>query len=150
MSNESKGDTSLVRTGSGVRDSSAAPFTDTSSPSTSEICPDSSESRPMRSGKSGGKNESAPKKFTFDEVEYYRAELRKRDGDNCYLCNRFIEPKGIRGSLPTIDHVYPKSLGGPDDMWNLRLTHQSCNAIKGNCIDAGEIEQKIKNSLAAP
>jgi 5-methylcytosine-specific restriction endonuclease McrA len=56
--------------------------------------------------------------------------LRKRDGDGCWLC---LSP--IDFSLPSadqmsrsVDHVIPRSLGGPDREWNRRLAHRKCNA----------------------
>jgi len=31
---------------------------------------------------------------------------------------------------PSIDHIHPRSKGGPDDLWNLQLTHWGCNREK--------------------
>ena len=36
---------------------------------------------------------------------------------------------------PSIDHVVPVSLGGTDDLTNLRLTHLACNVRRGNRLD---------------
>ncbi len=48
--------------------------------------------------------------------------LYRRDGGVCWIC-------GEQG--PSImfnkDHLIPKSLGGSDGMWNLRISHPRCN-----------------------
>jgi endogenous inhibitor of DNA gyrase (YacG/DUF329 family) len=58
--------------------------------------------------------------------------LRERDGSRCGICRRIIlfdvrsGPSGSdRGA--SIDHIEPRSLGGSDDLSNLRLTHWGCN-----------------------
>jgi hypothetical protein len=55
--------------------------------------------------------------------------LRARDGDLCWLCLDPIdfrpEPKKTR--RPTLEHLHPKSLGGTDELTNLRLCHPGCN-----------------------
>lgn len=68
-------------------------------------------------------------------VEY----LRHRDGDRCLDpdCGkrmRFDLPSGPRGDdrAPSIDHVIPRSLGGSDDLANLRLLCWGCNRRRGN------------------
>lgn len=37
---------------------------------------------------------------------------------------------------PTVDHIHPRSKGGPDDLDNLQLAHWRCNRAKGNRIAA--------------
>lgn len=63
--------------------------------------------------------------------------LRDRDGDGCGICGRTIDftlPSGPRGSDAgkSIDHIHPHSLGGSDDLDNLRLAHWGCNRNRGN------------------
>ena len=66
--------------------------------------------------------------------------LRQRDGDDCQLCEgrmgviRWNVKSGPRGYDlgPSIDHVTPKSLGGGDNIENLRLAHWGCNRNRGN------------------
>jgi hypothetical protein len=67
-------------------------------------------------------------------ANYYKHEktwiidvLRKRDGDDCYLCGHKIAPIAM-----TVDHVVPLSKGGTDDTTNYKLTHSTCNLAKGN------------------
>lgn len=49
---------------------------------------------------------------------------------SCYLCGSDL------GDLREVnlDHWYPRSLGGPDELWNLRLVHKACNSRKGNSV----------------
>jgi 5-methylcytosine-specific restriction endonuclease McrA len=67
--------------------------------------------------------------------------LRNRDGDRCQICHGLIDfeiKSGSRGSRRghSIDHITPRSLGGGDDLDNLRLTHWGCNQARGNRIPA--------------
>jgi 5-methylcytosine-specific restriction endonuclease McrA len=47
-------------------------------------------------------------------------------GDTCWLCRR-----PILGTV-TVDHVIPRSLGGTNDLVNLRPAHGRCNSSRGN------------------
>src|SRR6266487_339482 len=63
-----------------------------------------------------------------------RSMVRKRDGDDCYLCDQLIDftkPPGTwRG--PSLEHVFPVAAGGSrTDPENLRLAHAlPCNNQK--------------------
>lgn len=61
-------------------------------------------------------------------------DLAARDGWVCWLCERPIDPDAIVGSpaRATVDHVVPKSRGGPTEPANLRLAHARCNGRRGN------------------
>lgn len=54
--------------------------------------------------------------------------LLERDGDMCKLCNKKL------GIDISVDHIYPKSLGGSNDMENLQLAHKKCNSDKRSTI----------------
>lgn len=58
-----------------------------------------------------------------------KAALRKRDGDECWIC---LGPTTAEDQ--TIDHWLPESLGGGDEMENLRLVHAACNRRRGNAL----------------
>ena len=47
--------------------------------------------------------------------------------DRCYYCGRKLTDKNI-----TLDHIYPRSLGGPSIPQNLLPTCKSCNSEKEN------------------
>lgn len=81
----------------------------------------------------------------FVDGQYFGAEWRQtllrylveRDGDRCGICRRRVDitlKSGTRGSRrgPSVDHIVPRSLGGSDDLANLRLTHWGCNQKRGN------------------
>lgn len=36
---------------------------------------------------------------------------------------------------PTVDHIQPRSLGGSDEIVNLRLACRQCNVLRGNNVD---------------
>lgn len=56
--------------------------------------------------------------------------LLKRDGNTCAICfNSFKDKKDI-----TLDHWIPRSVGGSDDIDNLKLAHKKCNAWKSDRI----------------
>jgi 5-methylcytosine-specific restriction endonuclease McrA len=62
--------------------------------------------------------------------------LLRRDGDSCHICGVPVDvgaaPRTAR--YPTVDHITPRSLGGTDDLANLRLAHAACNTSRGNNI----------------
>jgi hypothetical protein len=45
----------------------------------------------------------------------------------CELCG-----KALSIAEATLDHIIPKSLGGPDALENLQIAHFSCNTRRGN------------------
>lgn len=58
-----------------------------------------------------------------------------RDGWDCQLCGEPVD-KTLSGDpvdpwSPTLDHVIPQSMGGSDDVENLRLAHRWCNQVRG-------------------
>lgn len=63
-------------------------------------------------------------------------EVAERDAWFCSLCQHPVSPDADANAddRPTIDHVIPKSLGGPDTLDNYRLAHRACNLAKGNGI----------------
>lgn len=66
----------------------------------------------------------------------FRDRVRKRDGDNCYICGRPTDPEldgeGNNPMSPTLEHVIPTSLGGNRSMANSKLAHGHCNYAKAD------------------
>jgi 5-methylcytosine-specific restriction endonuclease McrA len=70
-------------------------------------------------------------------------DIVDRDGIGCALCGTEIDmalshagPRHPQWRIrPTIDHVVPLSLGGPDSLANAQLAHHHCNARKGNRVE---------------
>ncbi len=73
------------------------------------------------------------------------AELRDRDGDNCWRCRRtmrFDLPRG-HAHAPTIEHKLPMSRGGTMALDNLYLCHGRCNW------DLGDMTPEVKERMRA-
>ena len=59
-----------------------------------------------------------------------RQHLFRRQQGKCPECNQAL-PKGYVSSRHVnIDHVWPRSHGGPSAVWNVQLTHRTCNNLK--------------------
>jgi 5-methylcytosine-specific restriction endonuclease McrA len=56
-----------------------------------------------------------------------------RQTNICALCGKAIENL----SHASIDHIVPRSKGGPDSLKNLQLAHSWCNSQKGNRVEPG-------------
>lgn len=67
-----------------------------------------------------------PPRSSRKKVSHKVKKLLARDGNFCGWCEEMIE----ENQRIAVDHIYPKSKGGPDDMSNLRVLHYSCNAQK--------------------
>ena len=68
-------------------------------------------------------------------------KLYERDSSICHICgkpcdwNDFEKKDGYfiaKDNYPSIDHVFPLSLGGKHEWENVRLAHMKCNYEKGN------------------
>lgn len=61
-------------------------------------------------------------------------QLAERDGSNCSICGDAVdfELKWPDRFSPSVDHVYPYSLGGGNEASNLALAHLTCNISKKN------------------
>ena len=57
-----------------------------------------------------------------------RIRLLERDGNLCWLCEKPFSNR----KPPSIDHVIPKSKGGPTIISNLKLAHSKCNYERGD------------------
>lgn len=60
--------------------------------------------------------------------------LCEREHWHCHICK-----KRVLRSQASADHLVPRSLGGPDELTNLRLAHVSCNSKRG----AGRIPAQL-------
>lgn len=62
--------------------------------------------------------------------------LRRRFGDNCYICGVPMDFVDRVGQLAaTINHVKPRCQGGSDALHNLKLAHRFCN--ESRAVEAG-------------
>ena len=53
----------------------------------------------------------------------------------CVICNRPIK----QGEKTHLDHILPRSLGGEDVEFNLRVAHAQCNMMRHNWADDAQI-----------
>lgn len=91
----------------------------------------------LRSGSSSGEITVWPIPTVIICTNYFGYKVRKNEKVN--LRKLYRHYKGIcqlcltRGPIAemTIDHVYPRSLGGSNHDFNLVLAHRSCNHAKG-------------------
>lgn len=62
-----------------------------------------------------------------------RRAIYERDNWTCWLCGDPVDPSldTQHPMSPTLDHVYPRALGGGRTQTNLRLAHRVCNSVKG-------------------
>lgn len=77
--------------------------------------------------------ESAKQKYLLTygmSGKQLRQHLHRRQKGQCPLCRQAL-PKGyIHSRSINIDHVWPRSHGGPSAIWNVQLTHARCNNLK--------------------
>jgi hypothetical protein len=59
----------------------------------------------------------------------FRRRIAERDGWVCGICRKPVD----RADIWHLDHIVPKSQGGPDTWDNLRLAHARCNISRGDC-----------------
>lgn len=64
----------------------------------------------------------------------------KLTGSRCSLCGREInyEANGEYNSF-SLDHIWPRSLGGNSDEWNLRTSCKQCNDKRQNLADSCDV-----------
>lgn len=78
-----------------------------------------------------------------DLKQVYRIAIDNGIWPVCPYCNKAITDV----SEFTIDHRFPKSLGGADSIENLQPMHKKCNAKKGNSILGTDVEYEITINL---
>lgn len=67
-----------------------------------------------------------------------KEELIKKNGNKCSICGRKFD----EFEHPTIDHIFPISLGGKDNIENLQLTCNICNIKKSDKLIYSEMFEK--------
>lgn len=72
-------------------------------------------------------------------------EWIETNGNQCPICGRVLEPADC-----VIDHIYPVSMGGTDEIDNLQMLCGHCNIVKGDRPFLGyKFEEYIKKLLEA-
>jgi len=80
------------------------------------------------------------------------AAVYKRDGARCWYCERdlmaFEEAAAWIGTkppknYPTLDHIFPAALGGPNNKKNMRVSCQPCNGSKAHKIEVARLPDDL-------
>jgi 5-methylcytosine-specific restriction endonuclease McrA len=66
-------------------------------------------------------------KKNYAQLTFSRKAVFKRDRFSCQYCSRFLKSGQV-----TVDHVIPKSMGGPSSFTNCVTSCYGCNNKKGN------------------
>lgn len=72
-----------------------------------------------------------------DLMQFNVAKIK--NNNFCWYCGKELPPSEL-----TIDHVFPKSKGGDNDMDNIIMVCKSCNSSKGN-MDLFEWYSRVRN-----
>ncbi len=83
--------------------------------------------------------------MTINEI--LRQRVRKRAGSRCEYCH---SPEKISSTRFTLDHLYPRSLGGSDEFENLALACIRCNQRRYNFVTGLDIETAAITPLFNP
>ncbi len=76
-------------------------------------------------------------KTPYRQVSLTKTNIFKRDGYRCVYCSS--------KDFLTLDHVVPKSKGGPWNWSNLVTACHKCNSIKGDkCLHEANLNLKLK------
>jgi hypothetical protein len=89
----------------------------------------------LKTGKTS-KARPAPK---HSKTENKRIALAERDGNDCWFCGRTMESNDR-----TLEHLVPKSKGGPNNLDNYVLAHRSCNNLAADMPLVEKIELRAK------
>ncbi len=79
--------------------------------------------------------------YPYSVSSRQRQMVYERDGWMCGLCRRPIDATldPSDALAVTLDHVWPRSLGGDDSDANLQAAHRVCNSVKGNRVGAVQL-----------
>ena len=89
---------------------------------------------------------------TMEYLKRWRASLpRKLAAAQGWLCAWCKMPLPADLDKTDMDHILPKSYGGPDELWNLQVLHQSCNRssrAKGNHLTPEVVRLAFQHGIA--
>lgn len=84
------------------------------------------------------------KPYKVGRKKTYKKEkiaIQKRDGSNCFYCNKPLE------NDITLEHLISLVQGGKNTLGNMVLAHQECNNDAGNLTVVQKVNIAIKNRL---
>lgn len=68
---------------------------------------------------------------------FVQRRLRQQEG-RCILCEQPLEHD------MSVEHIWPRSHGGPNKNMNKALSHTGCNARKGDALPTAEVLLRFK------
>lgn len=68
-----------------------------------------------------------------NQLHLYGRQVEARFGKICYYCGKTVEDD------KSVDHVFPLSRGGSDELHNYRIVHKACNSSKNNFLIGGQL-----------
>ena len=74
--------------------------------------------------------------------KFFKRRLIRKQGGVCWYCRSVLNL-----ATATLDHVIPRSLGGPDSPRNLVAACHSCNQKKRDSVLKEKIPMKTKDML---
>jgi ATP adenylyltransferase len=76
--------------------------------------------------------------YTNSHIKRRKKKRLMRKGNNrCAICGL-----GVDLASANLDHIVPRSKGGRNDIFNLRVTHRTCNTKRGNQMeDSPEVRE---------
>lgn len=77
-----------------------------------------------------------------DHKSLMRRRKTKSQRGICPLCGR-----SLVWWKATLDHIIPRSKGGPDAEWNLQAVHNKCNGTRGNADLPAELRREAELHL---
>ncbi len=74
----------------------------------------------------------------MEKKKTQKSYVYERDGRACIYCGKHLKYRQM-----SLDHYYPKSMGGPDDLFNMALSCRSCNKFKQSIVPGDWQERAI-------
>jgi len=77
--------------------------------------------------------------FPMGKKKTQKGYIYERDGKQCIYCGKQLKFRQM-----SLDHYYPRSMGGPDDLFNMALSCRSCNKLKKSRVPEDWKERAVR------
>lgn len=75
----------------------------------------------------------------MDQKKIDKRYIYERDEEKCYHCS-----KPLRYNKTTLDHYFPRSLGGTEEVFNLVSCCKQCNRLKRSIVPKDWVQVNVK------